>query len=423
MVEHYPKFQKPITEMPSATWFRGFLKRNELKKLASTNMEKNRLEMGTTGNIKYWFEEIYSKIDLNKFDFRMIGNCDESMLTSKSRLICIVKRNSRFAIISEDENNEHITIMTTCTANGDYMPLLMIIPLKNLPKELDQLVKAGKIEVTCQESGWIDKVTFSNWSKSFVKWIVQRRKNFSLPENAPFLLFLDSHSSRESSETLEYLKQNHVVMMTYPSHCSHLLQPLDVSVFGPFKKYFKIWRRKFYISGITWNDDEVPSKKSIQRAQIILAAVNALHQAMVFTNISNGFQKTGLYPRDPTQCLSNQRIVEDSMVTMTNNKRSRLPTTGGIITSESVINHVKAKESETKKSKKSKNEKETKTQERAKSKKTKRIDEIEKVVAPHTNLNPVQLPLLSEQQFQLLVQIIQGGSVLNSQGSEQHKTQ
>lgn len=51
----------------------------------------------------------------------------------------------------------------------------------------------------------------------------------------PILLLLDNHVSHTSLEAIIYVKENGIVILSFPPHCSHRLQPLDVGVFGPFK--------------------------------------------------------------------------------------------------------------------------------------------------------------------------------------------
>ena len=154
----------------------------------------------------------------------------------------------------------HITILLMVTANGDYMPSLFILPLKNLPRNLDSMVAAGQIYVSGQKCGWITMETFLAWSKIFVKWVKDRRSNLKLPQESPFLLFLDNHSSRASIETLQFLKDDHICVVSYPSHCSHLLQPLDVAVFGQFKKHFKLEKRSMSKVEIVWEGEKDPSQ-------------------------------------------------------------------------------------------------------------------------------------------------------------------
>ena len=51
------------------------------------------------------------------------------------------------------------------------------------------------------------------------------------------LILLDNHESHLSIALLDYCRDNGIVLLTLPPHCSHKLQPLDRTVFGPFKKY------------------------------------------------------------------------------------------------------------------------------------------------------------------------------------------
>lgn len=76
-------------------------------------------------------------------------------------------------------------------------------------------------------------------------------------------------------------------MLSFPPHCSHKLQPLDVSVFGPFKRYCAAaqdaWLRN--------NPGKVLTIYDIP--QIV---TEALPLAMTTTNIRKGFEKTGICP-------------------------------------------------------------------------------------------------------------------------------
>jgi len=50
------------------------------------------------------------------------------------------------------------------------------------------------------------------------------------------LLLLDNHASHISIQALDFCKENGIVLLSFPPHCTHKLQPLDRAVFGPFKK-------------------------------------------------------------------------------------------------------------------------------------------------------------------------------------------
>ena len=52
------------------------------------------------------------------------------------------------------------------------------------------------------------------------------------------MLVLDGHESHISIEFEEYYKENGIIPLCLPAHSSHLTQPLNVSLFGPFKKAY-----------------------------------------------------------------------------------------------------------------------------------------------------------------------------------------
>lgn len=58
-------------------------------------------------------------------------------------------------------------------------------------------------------------------------------------EEATILLLLDNHASHVSLETVRFCRANGVHLLTFPPHCSHRLQPLDVAVYGPMKAAYK----------------------------------------------------------------------------------------------------------------------------------------------------------------------------------------
>ena len=80
-------------------------------------------------------------------------------------------------------------------------------------------------------------------SEIFSDWFV----NVFLPEankckpskyNGPIFLILDGHVSHTTFDVIKTAKDNNVVMIRLPSHATHLLQPLDLCVFGPLKTYW-----------------------------------------------------------------------------------------------------------------------------------------------------------------------------------------
>lgn len=90
-------------------------------------------------------------------------------------------------------------------------------------------------------------------------------------------------------EVLEYGKQNGVVLLTLPPHCSNKLQPLDVAVFSPFKSALN---REIEL----WMLANRPNHLTIYFMASIIN--KAYISAFSYKNITSGFQATGIFPFD-----------------------------------------------------------------------------------------------------------------------------
>jgi len=66
------------------------------------------------------------------------------------------------------------------------------------------------------------------------------------------------------------------------------LQPLDVGVFGVFKKYFKKEKRAISKTEIDFIDDDI-SEKSKARMMNVLAAIKSIHLACDSITIKKAF--------------------------------------------------------------------------------------------------------------------------------------
>ena len=53
------------------------------------------------------------------------------------------------------------------------------------------------------------------------------------------VLLLDGHSSHYTPELLEYARDQNIMILGYPPHCTHALQGLDVVCFARMKEAWK----------------------------------------------------------------------------------------------------------------------------------------------------------------------------------------
>jgi len=105
------------------------------------------------------------------------------------------------------------------------------------------------------------------------------------------LLILDSHTSHVNLDVVKIAMLSGLDLLTFPSHTSHALQPLDVTCFKPFKEAFRAYRDKWTVNHV----GKTPGKDNL------VAWVSfGLKKAFTKGNITKGFQTMGIYPIDAT---------------------------------------------------------------------------------------------------------------------------
>ena len=99
------------------------------------------------------------------------------------------------------------------------------------------------------------------------------------------LLLVDGHASRINPTLWQTFKDNDIDVLTFVSHASHVLQPLDLCVFGVFKSRLR--------GGMTALRSLTLGQK---RALVMKRAFDSLYHALSPVNIKIGFEKAGIYP-------------------------------------------------------------------------------------------------------------------------------
>ncbi|KAJ8955083.1 hypothetical protein NQ314_006964 [Rhamnusium bicolor] len=97
---------------------------------------------------------------------------------------------------------------------------------------------------------------------------------------------MDNHESHCSLEAILFAKNNGIALLTFPPHCSHRLQPLDVGVLGPFKAKFKVASNDWLLNH---------SGRTISLYSIIEIVGTAYAASFTIHNIKQGFKKPGIW--------------------------------------------------------------------------------------------------------------------------------
>ena len=133
--------------------------------------------------------------------------------------------------ITSAERGTLITVVGTISASENSIPHYLIFPRVKFQRHFLNGAPPGSKRGT-NPSGLMTEEHFLDLLKHFVEHVCCTHEK-------PCLLLLDNHKLYICIERLDFTKENGILMLSFPPHCTHRLQPLDQSMYGPFKKIFQ----------------------------------------------------------------------------------------------------------------------------------------------------------------------------------------
>jgi hypothetical protein len=89
--------------------------------------------------------------------------------------------------------------------------------------------------LSANSKGWISNLHGVEWLKRVFEPATRTKA-----EGQQRLIICDGHDSHISGSFISHCIHNRISILILPAHTSHLLQPLDVAIFGPLKKKFTV---------------------------------------------------------------------------------------------------------------------------------------------------------------------------------------
>ena len=105
---------------------------------------------------------------------------------------------------------------------------------------------------------------------------------------------MDGHGSHITANVIAHCMEHAIDLLILPPHTSHVLQPLDVSVFAPLKRALAAETDK----ASRLDPGRIP------RAEWATMYVHAREKAFTLTNIKSSWKATGLMPLSPITVLA-----------------------------------------------------------------------------------------------------------------------
>lgn len=265
-------------------WMYGFLERHQ--EISLRNPEKTSLARAKGFNrhvVQKFYDLLESIINKHQISASNIYNVNETGVTTvptKTSKVLAMRGKKQVGALSSAERGTLVTVETCMSAAGNFMPPMYIFPRKRENPLLMDEAPPGSFAIY-HESGWIQKESFLIWFKKFL--------DFSSPKpDKPVLLLLDGHASHTKSlELINLARERNVILLCFPPHCTHRLQPLDVSLMAPLATFYEQEVRKWLINH---------PGRCVTIFQVAKLFGTAFQRAAVMQTAINGFQKTGIYP-------------------------------------------------------------------------------------------------------------------------------
>ena len=218
----------------SNSWFYDFLKRwPDLNIVKPQKLAMARAKCASKENLDDYFRELGTFLnnnDLHNHPER-IYNVDESGVStehSPPKIVC-AKEAAAQSVTSPKTYN--VTISGGGSALGNHIPPYYVFQSKRWSNELLDGAAAGS-DGEMSRKGWSNSAVFYNYLEHH---FVTYTSITDTQGDQKTLILYDGHKSHEQLTLTDWAKKHNVILFVLPPHSSHLTQPLDIGVFGPFK--------------------------------------------------------------------------------------------------------------------------------------------------------------------------------------------
>jgi hypothetical protein len=286
---------EPLTPQPylplGQDWVPRFIKRHpHLTVVIGRRIESVRMDGATKPVLDAWFDAYREIVKTQGILEANTYNMDESghSIGTMESTRMIIDSTLRTRHQAHPGRQEWVSIIECICADRTILEPLAIFKGQNI---LQSWIPDGVINkwfFSANTKGWTSNLHGLEWLKRVFEPATRAKAN-----GQQRLLICDGHDSHISGNFISHCIQNRITLLILPAHTSHLLQPLDVAIFGPLKK-----RLSAALSHL--NQAQLVR---IQKIEWMEAYIKARLEACTPQNIESAWRGAGLAPFNPKRAL------------------------------------------------------------------------------------------------------------------------
>lgn len=279
-------------------WITGFKKRNpSVKTMIGTRIESARFDAATPEVLNQFYSNLEHIKSTHKVEDANIWNMDEcgTAIGASTNSRVMGDSRKRRTRCKASGNREWVSTIECISSRGRKITPLIIFKGASVQAQWFPTTNVPGWHYTHSENGWTS-------NQHGIDWL----KRIFIPETAPDnpdshrILICDEHGSHCSVDFMYTAYMHKVQLVFLPPHTSHVLQPLDLTVFGYIKQ-----RYRAEIAQLNATDDDLNVKK-----HHFIDCYNKARSSLTSATIINGFKTTGIVPLNPQKTLSSSQVQQ-----------------------------------------------------------------------------------------------------------------
>jgi len=278
----------------------------EVKTKLGVRIDNERCEQVNSTALTYWYERLSTILADKQISKDNIWNMDETgtCLGVCSNQTVLGSADSESVLVRRYSNREWCTSIECISPAGRSTTPLFIFKGKTvqqqwfIPSDLpDWLFTATKSAYTTNDIGvrWLREI-----------FIPETRDQRS--EGRWQLLILDGHKSHTTLEFMQLAYINRIYCYYLVAHASHILQPLDLTVFSSLKRKFR---------DLVASVNNINVWDPVTKHTFLKQYQEAREHSVTSSNCASGFQAAGIWPFNPSKGLNSRFLFERQKKTPT----------------------------------------------------------------------------------------------------------